>query len=164
MFVDRKIVRKYFLEIHYWRFAWKFNVGWNFALGQNSMLNRMGVLSGATGASKTSISGVCCAKLIFTLITGKLTTVDEREIEKCATKYLVVFVELFCGVRRSSGVHRRSGERVGSMWASERAKLAQNLTARTLRVPNGSEGSGEMTIVHDRLIPLYWCAAHPCWL
>ena len=73
-----KLFENIFLQIHYWRFAWKFNVGWNFALGQNSMLNRLGVLSGVTGASKTSISGVCCAKTIFLRKkTLNLTTVDE---------------------------------------------------------------------------------------
>ena len=34
-------------------------------------------------------------------------------------------------LRRRSGVHRRSGERVGSIWASESVELSQNLRTRT---------------------------------
>ncbi len=90
VFLDRKNVRKYFLETHCWRFTWNFNVGWIFVLGQNSMPSRLGVLLGTPGTSKTSISDVRCTKLSKS---SKLTTLEKSrgEIWKWATKYLCWF-------------------------------------------------------------------------
>ena len=64
------------------------------------MLNRLGVLSGATGASKTSISEVRCAKLKFYVENVKFDnfrkkTEGNRKMGDLI--FLVIFVELFCG-------------------------------------------------------------------
>ena len=87
---QEKCSKNIFLETHYWRFAWKFNVGWNFVLGQNSMPSRLGVLLGTPGTSKTSISDVRCTKLSKS---SKLTTLEKSrgEIWKWATKYFCWF-------------------------------------------------------------------------
>ena len=45
------------------------------------MLNRLGVLPGPTGSSKTPISGIRCAKLDFYVKTTNLATVDESRGE-----------------------------------------------------------------------------------
>ena len=92
-FLTGKMFENIFLQTHYWRFAWKFNVGWNFVLGQNSMPSRLGVLLGTPGTSKTSISGVRCTKLEFYVEIVKIDNFRkiQRETGKWATKYFSWF-------------------------------------------------------------------------
>ena len=73
-FLTGKMFENILGKTHYWHVAWKFNVGWNFVLGQNSMPSRLGVLLGTPGTSKTSISDVRCTKLTKS---SKLTTLEK---------------------------------------------------------------------------------------
>ena len=88
-FLTGRLFENIFLEIHYWRFAWKFNVRWNFVLGWNSMPSRLGVLSGSTRTSNMSISGVRCTQLEFYVEIVEIYNFRkiQRGTGKWATKY-----------------------------------------------------------------------------